>query len=283
MLPHVYTEYEPLQHVIMGHGDNFVKHPPINVVQAHYYRVDPPDPQLMHIQFEAFVETLTKLGVTVHRTTHLIPPEATLQVFTRDVGMVIGERLVLANIKPDVRRIEMGTFDKVVDEMAIPNVVSVGDGVVEGGDVMLDGNTVYIGISQRTDESGVAWLKKEFSTLSERELFPIKLQDPFLHLDVVFNIVAPGIALIYPPAIDDASLAVLRQRYRLIEVTESEQFQLGVNAVAIDASRLIMDRAHTRIAGELAAAGLDPIGLDYSELRKLGGSFRCCTCPLVRG
>ena len=95
------------------------------------------------------------------------------------------------------------------------------DTSIEGGDVIIDDDIVYVGISQRTVISAIGQLEE---ALPEYTIVPVKLHEKFLHLDCVFNIVSESEALIYPQAIEPDAADMLAKRYDLIEVPEDEQF-----------------------------------------------------------
>lgn len=108
------------------------------------------------------------------------------------------------------------------------------DTSIEGGDVIIDDDIVYVGISQRTDISAIGQLEE---ALPEYTIVPVKLHEKFLHLDCVFNIVSESEALIYPQAIEPDAADMLAKRYDLIEVPEDEQFTLGTNVLSIEKKR----------------------------------------------
>ncbi len=50
----------------------------------------------------------------------------------------------------------------------------------------------------------------------------------------------------------------------------------------ISPTEVVVAAKSDRIAGELQARGIEPIRVDYSEVTKIPGSFRCTTMPLAR-
>ena len=160
------------------------------------------------------------------------------------------------------------------------NVIKINSNLfLEGGDVLVDGNTIFVGISERTTIESVKYLKESLG--NEYEVIPLYLKPKFLHLDVVFTIINPNLALIYKDGFEKSSLELLK-KYKMIELTEKEQFQLGTNVFVLDRKTIIVNSKHERIISEIKKHDLDVIEIDFSETAKDGGAFRCTTCPLER-
>ena len=146
-------------------------------------------------------------------------------------------------------------------------LLRVDNGVVEGGDVQLAQGKMFVGISQRTNKTGFEWLSENFG--GEFDVAPVFLRSPFLHLDVVFNIVRPDLALIYPPAIEPGSLKQLTKVFDVIEVSAEEQFQLACNTLSISPQLVIADKASGRINRMLNKRGIQSIEFDlHSDVGK---------------
>lgn len=157
-------------------------------------------------------------------------------------------------------------------------------GTIEGGDVMLHEGSVLVGLGEETSRIGVDALRYRLGQVgSQREVVPISFaRSGVVHLDDLFNIVAPGIALIHPPAFPPAQLRWLEQQFDLIAVTDEEALGVEVNTFTISPTEVVVAAESDRIADELQARGVEPIRVDYSEVTKIPGSFRCTTMPLAR-
>lgn len=115
----------------------------------------------------------------------------------------------------------------------------------------------------------------------EYSIVPLKLKPKYLHLDVVFTIINPNLALIYKDGLERDSYKLL-DKYTKIEVNEQEQFELATNVFVIDPQTIIINSEHKRIETELKKYNLSIIPIDLTETAKDGGAFRCTTCPLER-
>ena len=101
-----YSETGKLRKVLMCAPTYFQIVKPINVVQWLYYcdGLPKPEPPIMELQHARFVRLLREHGVEVE----LVPAHADLpyQHATRDVGTVIGDTIVLSNLKEPSRQLE---------------------------------------------------------------------------------------------------------------------------------------------------------------------------------
>ncbi len=207
-------------------------------------------------------------------------PDAKGQMFTRDLAFVIGDKFFISSMKKENRRLAIKGWQHIIDNINPKNIIKVPSNIyLEGGDVMINGKTIYVGISERTNMDGINFLKEQLD--SSYEIIPLYLNPKFLHLDVVFTMINPNLALIYKGGFTDESYEKLKDITK-IEVTEQEQFELGTNVFVIDPKTVIANKSHQRIINCLKEYGLNVIELDLTETAKDGGAFRCTTCPIRR-
>ena len=113
---------------------------------------------------------------------------------------------------------------------------------------------------------------------------PVPFDEKYLHLDCVFNILSPEVGLIFPKALDAETIATCFQSgtYKLIEVSEEEQFTMGTNVLSIGDKKVFSLPQNKKVNAQIRAHGFEVIEVDFSEIIKSGGSFRCCSMPVVR-
>jgi len=286
MRVHVDSETAPLRSVIVGYPDNFLDVEPeiINETQRKFYDgPDAPTKEAVTAQLNGFITELEAHGVEVHQPRAL--PYIPDQMMTRDIGVVIGDTLVVTTMAAASRKHEWRGYAYLFEHFLPETKVLFGpeDLVIEGGDVIVDKGKVFVGIGQRTTLAGAAWLMQ---LVPEFEIVPINLRglrdgEDVLHLDCSFLPVGEHSALIYPDGMREVP-ATVRETYDLIEVTRDEQQRLGTNVLSIDPTTVISQPTSGRINDEMRARGIDVIEVSYSEPPKTGGSFRCCTLPLHR-
>ena len=99
----------------------------------------------------------------------------------------------------------------------------------------------------------------------------------------MFNVISPKVALIYPNALNKKDIDLFKTRYHLIEVSEKEQFTLGTNVLSIGNNRILSLPVNKEVNQQLRQHQFEVIEVDITEIIKSGGSFRCCTLPILRG
>ncbi|SOC38301.1 dimethylarginine dimethylaminohydrolase family protein [Ureibacillus acetophenoni] len=269
------SEYDVLKRVILCQPQYMNIRDVINETQKHF------ENEGIHIeraleQHDVLVRTLKENDVEVILLPyHKKYPE---QVFTRDIGFTLGQTIFVAEMATDVRFGEQNVLKQWLEDEEISYYNLIGERI-EGGDVMIDQNTIYVGLSDRTNEEAAAQLKR---LLVQYEVIPIDFKEKYLHLDCVFNVVSPEVALIYPNALTQKDIDYFASRYELIEVSEEEQFQLGTNVLNIGNKRVLSLPINENVNKQLRDRGFQVIEVDITEIIKSGGSFRCCTLPILR-
>lgn len=269
------TEYDPLQHVLVVPPAYMEITEVINETQAHYV-TENIDQEAAMEQHEQFVDVLREEGIIVEFLE--AQEELNEQVFTRDIGFVIGEKLFVSSMDREIRKKETDVLIDWLEEQSFPYTLCHAPSI-EGGDVVIDGKQIWIGNSGRTNREAIQELTDE---LPEYQVTEIRLRDDILHLDCVFNVVRADTALIYEDAIHKEDLALLKQHYHLIPLTDEEQFQMGPNVLGIGNSKIISLPENKDVNKKLSDAGFEVIEIPFSEIIKSGGSYRCCTLPLLR-
>lgn len=269
------SEYDTLKRVILCQPQYMTIRQVINETQEHFKN------EGIHIeraleQHDEFVKTLKNYDIDVVLLPyHKKYPE---QVFTRDIGFTLGETIFVANMATEARAGEENVLKQWLEDEEISYFNLVREHI-EGGDVIVDQDTIYVGLSSRTDEKATAHLKR---LLNKFNVVTIPFKEKYLHLDCVFNVVSPDVALIYPHALTKKDIELFASRYDLIEVSKEEQFQLGTNVLSIGNKRVISLPVNKNVNEQLRARGFEVIEVDITEIIKSGGSFRCCTLPLLR-
>lgn len=269
------SEYDVLKQVILCSPQYLRIEKVINRHQKRYAEENI-DARLAVKQHSALIETLRKCETEVFLLN--AGEEYPEQVYTRDIGFVIGRRFFISNMSEDIRRGETDVLRFWLKKRNIP--VFELKSRIEGGDVIVDGKTVWLGMSGRTSGSAAWELESKAPDLSVR---PVCFNSKeHLHLDCVFNVISWRDALVYPPALAGEDYKKLALSYNLIEVEEDEQFTLGTNVLPIGKKRLVSFSGNTKTNEKLRRHGFSVVETDISEILKSGGSVRCVTLPLLR-
>ncbi|MGM5474356.1 dimethylarginine dimethylaminohydrolase family protein [Bacillus pumilus] len=274
-MPQCMSEYDNLQEVLLCSPIYMEIKQIINETQKHFARENISQMKAI-AQHKQLIQTLKN-----HQVRPIMLPANDCypeQVFTRDIGFTIGHTLFVSSMAAPVRQGE----EQFLKEWAQENgfkTVSLTNGTIEGGDVLVDQTRVFVGMSKRTNPAAIHELKKE---LPDHDIIPIHLPPHILHLDCVMNILSHDEMLIYPEAFKKEDLHLLNMHYHLIEISEQEQFTLGPNVLSIGQKKVISLPLNQETNAALTAHGYTVIEVDFSEIIKSGGSFRCCTLPIRR-
>jgi N-dimethylarginine dimethylaminohydrolase len=251
----------------------------------------------MVAEMEAFNSVFKKYGVTVLRPEMI---ENYNQIFTRDIGFVIDDIFIKSNILPDRER-ELDAIQYVIDQIDSLKVVRPPEEVhIEGGDVMLWNDYVFIGtykgsdykdyITARTNLQGVQFIKELFPNkiVKEFDLVKSKIEarDNALHLDCCFQPVGKDKGIIYKNGFREEAdylfLVNLFGKENLFHITRDEMYNMNSNVFSIDSNVVASEKNFTRLNNWLRTNGFVVEEIPYAEIAKQEGLLRCSTLPLIR-
>ena len=252
----------------------------------------------MIIEMEALNKVLRKYDVTVFRP-ELI--ENYNQIFTRDIGFVIDDVFIKSNILPE-REGELDAIQHVIDKIDPKKVVRPPEEVhIEGGDVMLWDDHIFIGtykgsdyasyITARTNLQGVQFIKDLFPNkiVKEFDLVKSKIEarDNALHLDCCFQPVGTDKGIIYKSGFREEAdymyLVNLFGKENLFHIAREEMYKMNSNIFSIDSNVIVSEKNFTRLNNWLRANDFTVEEIPYAEISKQEGLLRCSTLPLIRG
>ncbi len=231
-------------------------------------------------QQQAFIEVMAAHGVRVLWAEPVA--DCLTQHYTRDIGFAIDGTFFCANPRRRSRQRELEGLRGLLPRFS--QAARLESGTIEGGDVMVTERYVIVGLGEETDKAGVDCLRRKLAELkSERQVVTIEFAHRgIIHLDTRFNIAGEGVALIHPKSFERASLRWLERHFDLIAATDAEAAKVEINTLSLSPRKVVMQERSQRLAALLSAKGLEPILIDFSEVTKLPGSFRCTTLPIER-
>ncbi|MBL1258933.1 MAG: hypothetical protein COB33_000160 [Thiotrichaceae bacterium] len=249
--------------------------------QLWYNRLNPFfDYKKVHIQQQVLIDILIENGVQVLFADQI--SGCSTQHYTRDVGFAIDDVFFVASPRRNYRRRELAGIEDLLSTFT--KVSYVDDGVIEGGDVIVDDKYIIVGLGEETNKKGIDCLKDKMSEENiDREIVTLGFSHRgVIHLDTKFNIPAKGVGFIHPKSFDSKSLKWLESKFDLIEATDQEMRNIEINTFSLSPTKVVMQVQSTRLAALLEKRGVEVIFVDYSEVLKLPGSFRCTTLPIER-
>jgi N-dimethylarginine dimethylaminohydrolase len=241
-----------------------------------------PDLQGLQAQHRELVAALEQGGARVH---HLPPqPHLPYMAYTRDSVVVTHRGPVLCQLERPQRRGEYAHLLDWHEAMGSRFWRKSSAGTLEGGDVhILRPGLAVIGASGgRTDLAGAeqlaGWLRAE-----GWEVRVEAFDEHFLHLDVLFCMAAPGLAVACLDVLEEGFTAWLGARgIRCLPVPYRETMRLGCNILSLGGDRVISAAESRALNAALRAEGLEVLDPALSLFTAGGGGPHCLTCPLSR-
>ena len=295
------NEYSRLKTVILGIADN-LGNPPSES--------DTFDPRsLYHIknksyplekdlkkEVDSFKKKLTKHNVEVLRPNNI---DDCNQIFARDLGFVISNMFFLSNIVPN-RQDEIEGIKEILNHLDV-GVIKLPEFMhIEGGDVIVHNDKVFIGtyseedypslITARTNNKSIDYLKR---IINNKEIIPIDIKksninifENTLHLDCCFQTISKDKAIICPDGFkkkeDVEYLIKLFGKKNIFLANPEEAFRLASNVLVISPEIIVSHSKFKRLNKWLEEKGVLVEKVDYSNVSKMSGLFRCSTLPLTR-
>lgn len=243
-----------------------------------------PKEEVLVSEIEYFKQILEKHEVEVLRPTNISQKN---QIFCRDIGFAIGNQFFLGGMKKENRRIEIDGLKEILS--SIPKVnIPPKEAYIEGGDIIVWKNYIFVGLGDRTNVKGVEFLKEKIN--GEKEIITFDLQTSnnpntnILHLDTAFQPVGEGSAIIYINGFKKLPTPILDVfgEKNLIKISQKEMYNLYSNILSINPELAIIEIKFERLADELKKRSINTIPINYGNISKLGGLMRCSTSPLYR-
>ncbi|MFC4550270.1 MULTISPECIES: dimethylarginine dimethylaminohydrolase family protein [Halorussus] len=239
-------------------------------------------------EHEALVEELEDSGVTVYRLGDACENLAE-SLFVRDVGFAVEGGLVVGKMVEETRHGEERRITERGVELGIPIYHTVhGPGGFEAGNmVWIDDETVAIGRSRTANTEGIRQVRTVLETYDievvEVPIFGSTDSTGQTHLALVFGMVAPDLALVYPQAVPSSFLQVLHDRgIETVEVPMREQRNRATSTIVVEPGRVLLPSGNPRVRGALRDRDIDVVELDVREIRKTGGGLKGLVLPLSR-
>lgn len=211
-------------------------------------------------------------------------------IYCRDASIATDFGMIICNMGKAGRRNEPDAQAQVFKDHDIPILgVIESPGTVEGGDVAwLDPETLAVGLSYRTNQSGIdqlkAFLKPKGIEIVVADLPHYKGVNDVFHLMSILSPVDKDLAVVYSPLMPIRFRNELQERgFELVEVPEEEFESMGCNVLAIAPRHCVMVEGNPLTKSLLEEFGCEVETYTGSEISvKGGGGPTCLTRPLQR-
>jgi dimethylargininase len=226
---------------------------------------EPIDLERARAQHRAYEQALAALGCRVQR----LParPESPDGVFVEDTAVVVDELAVITRPGAASRRSET---ESMADALASYRSLAVieAPGTLDGGDVLRLGREVFVGRSSRSNDAGVASLRRALAPFGY-SVSSVRMGN-CLHLKSAVTEVAPGTLLVNPAWVEPSVFGA-RQ---FIEVDPEEAF--AANGLRV-ADAVFLASAFPRTRRRVEDRGIRVVSVELSELAKAEGAVTCCS------
>ena len=219
-------------------------------------------------QHQAYVQVLRNLGCEVIE----LPAEPDLpdSVFVEDTAVILPETAVITRPGADSRKPETESIVRALTPLI--KLFRVHEpATVDGGDVLVLGKKIYVGLSTRSNHEAVDQLNEMLRKYGY-SVTGIELQD-CLHLKSAVTCVDDKTLLINKNWVDQSCFG----KFEFIEVDPSEPH--AANCLPINGS-IIFPTAFPGTRARLEEKGYKVIAVDVSELAKAEGAVTCCSLIL---
>ena len=214
-------------------------------------------------QHGAYVHLLEDLGL---RVCQIEADEALPDCcFVEDIAIVLDEVAVITRPGAPSRRGETAAVAAALG--AYRPVVRLEEPArIDGGDVLVLGRRLFVGLSNRTDAAGREALAEAVRPFGY-EVVPVRM-DGCLHLKTAVTSAAADVLVVNPAWVDLAPFRGLER----IDVDPGEPW--AANVVGTGAA-VVAAAGFPRTADRLRARGLDVHTVDVSEFQKAEGGVTC--------
>ena len=221
-------------------------------------------------QHDAYCGALSELGWTIIRLP--ASPDLPDSVFVEDAAIVTDEVAILTNPGAVSRRPEIAPIAEVLGKFRKAAVVRP-PATLDGGDVLILGRDVWVGVGARTNEEAVEALRAILQPYG----FAVRAAQPHgcLHLKSAITRAGPDCLIVNPNWIEPGIFS----GWRIVEVDPQEPF--AANVLWLGEVTLVAE-AYPRTRDRLDAHGLKCRTIDMSELAKAEGGLTCCSTCMMR-
>ena len=217
-------------------------------------------------QHEKYIEALKKCGVevTVLEADERYPDSC----FVEDPALITRKCAIITTPGAASRNGEkdeiIGAVRKFFPEDKIEYIKD--PGTLEGGDVMMVGDTFYVGLSARTNAEGIRQLGEILNKYG-LECVQVPLEK-VLHLKTGVNYLENNNMLVSGEFIDKPEFA----KYNKIVIPEEEAY--AANCIWVNGT-VIVPEGYPAVLKDVQDAGYETLVVDTSEFRKIDGGLSC--------
>lgn len=240
-------------------------------------------------EHDAFVKILKDNGVEIVYNDAPLPDHADA-IFVEDPSIVTDKGAIILQMGKPLRRGEEGAMKKTYQKLKVPILAELtGKATAEGGDILwLDDKTLAIGRGYRTNDEGIAQIRKAVKKLGVSvlvvDLPEFEGPESCLHLQSLINLVDYKTAVVYKKFLPVSFIQYLTNKnFKLVEVEDEEFATMGPNILAIKPKLVLTIEGNPKIKEKLESEGVKVLTYKGDEISlKAEGASVCLTRAVYR-
>lgn len=219
----------------------------------------------------AYAQALKEAGVRVVVLPAGPEPDG---CFTEDAAVVLGAQALATRPGAPTRRAEVRPVVGALVDLGLLVHRMGPPATLEGGDVLRSGDRLFVGLSKRSNEAGIAALAAVARPLGLR-VVAVPVPDA-MHLKGAVTLAAEGLAVVDPCVLDPAVVAAWG-----LDVVEALE-PVGANVLALGEGRVLVPAEAPATAAALEARGLRCRAVPGAEIHRADGRLTCLSLRLPR-
>jgi len=229
-------------------------------------------------QHNVLKRTLQDCGVLIH------PLEAEDDgghaAFVADCALVVSSGAIILRPHRIDRRREVNAVEAKLRDHGIPVLGKIeAPGLLDGGDIVVNGNTAYVGVPNtkaRSNTLGRSQLSQLLASVGMQTL-DLPMDGSIPRLSDVFSSAAEDLIVAATDFVDTSSL---RARAQILAIPRGEEY--GASLLPLGSRRVLANLRFRVAVPMLRKAKLDVIAIDLWEFGKVGGGPPSLVLPLKR-
>ena len=215
-------------------------------------------------QHKDYVKALEEVGGHIeYLPSQENSPDAT---FVEDAAIILNDKALLCPMKELSRQTEVESIAKTLK----PRIECVNmdpPATLDGGDVMMTPDTIFVGISKRTNINAVKALEK----LTPKKVIPVVVKKG-LHLKSAVTYLGNNLLVIDSSRIETSNL----KQFEWINVNHS----YSANCLALG-DHVLMPSGFPDVHEKIISSGFKAVELEMSEFEKADGAITCLSIILT--